>query len=220
MSSAHPHPTETILDVLIEPCDVLLFRDGRAFVPAEGHAAAGVFPPPPVPLYGALRAAILSAAGARFVRGGIDLSLLSETERYRVVEEAGTIEQLGTLCIDQSILVYEGKAGEGQTLFPMPGDVLHRKADGTAPVVVRPRALATLTGAGLRTPAVGGLGRMAPSVSSSVPEAYVPWALRGERAYYGARGGYATADTFEAYLATGTPPPRFVHPDARAEEAS
>lgn len=43
------------MDLVIEPFDVWLFRDGRPFTAGENHLARSLFPPSPQTLYGVLR---------------------------------------------------------------------------------------------------------------------------------------------------------------------
>ena len=46
--------------ILIEPSDVLLFRDGRPFSAGEGHRARSIFPPTPNTMQGVIRSKVLS----------------------------------------------------------------------------------------------------------------------------------------------------------------
>lgn len=51
-----------MMQIFIEPSDVLLFRDGRPFAAGQDHRAVSVFPPSPLTLQGAIRSRALADA--------------------------------------------------------------------------------------------------------------------------------------------------------------
>lgn len=58
--------TESTVKLFFSPCDVWMFRDSRPFDAEDDHTAAGMFPPLPTVLQGALRTAWLLLSGTGF----------------------------------------------------------------------------------------------------------------------------------------------------------
>ena len=111
----------------IDPTDVLLFRDGRSFsASTEDNLAVGHFPPRPTSIYGALRSAILSNADANF---GVSDFGIADTPAATV---AGTQTEVGALTL-QSFTLARRTSNGIERLFPVPFDILRRKADAESP---------------------------------------------------------------------------------------
>jgi len=96
---------------LIEPNDLLFFRDSRPFTAGETDFATGLFPPMPSTLYGAVRSWLLLANPAVF-------------ERFR----KGKHRVLGSPCEPGSLRIagpflYHDKRG---LLLPAPADIVIR----------------------------------------------------------------------------------------------
>lgn len=69
----HPDPPfQTLKWYTIEPLDVLLFREAKPFNPGDGSWAKGIFPPPPITVFQALRS-LVTDSGKSLIR---DLSFL------------------------------------------------------------------------------------------------------------------------------------------------
>ncbi len=54
------------MQILIEPSDVLLFRDGRPFSAEDGHRARSIFPPTPNTIQGVIRSKVLADRCGRY----------------------------------------------------------------------------------------------------------------------------------------------------------
>ena len=100
----------------IEPQDVLFFRDGRDLHASESYTASSQFPPQPGTVYGALRSAILAAAGADF-NAQVDHFGLGDD--HTAIRVAGTRTRHGSLSIRHLGLHGAG----GSPVFPVPSDV-------------------------------------------------------------------------------------------------
>ncbi|MEM0303333.1 MAG: type III-B CRISPR module-associated protein Cmr3 [Archaeoglobaceae archaeon] len=57
-----------MMELIIKPVDVWLFRDGRPFSAGEDHDAATIFPPTPFTLQGAIRTKVLVDKGVDFTQ--------------------------------------------------------------------------------------------------------------------------------------------------------
>lgn len=106
----------------IEPLDVWLFRGSRPFAAGEVFRAASQFPPPPLALVGALRAAMIRH------RGG-------DPEAFRGDEILGGATSLGQLRFRGPFLLNP----EGGLVLPAPRDVLVEKEGGSFPTVLTVR---------------------------------------------------------------------------------
>lgn len=105
-----------MLKLNLNPTDVLLFRDGRAFNAGQAQNAQTLMPPPPRTIYGALRALIMSHGEENSL-----LSYSAETPLTEPVERyAGTAKELGALEIGP---VFFTNTKTGEELFPTPADV-------------------------------------------------------------------------------------------------
>lgn len=169
----------TATHLFIQPNDVVLFRDGRAFSAGDDHVAHGLFPPNPLPLYGALRSALLSQHGATFSNED-GFGLTSSQVEHLV----GTKHTLGAL----HFAAYGLAQREGTTLrplLPMPADVLYSKDHSVTTVPLRVLEPTPLP--------VG--ARM------SLPDGLQPlWTKHSEDAYYQQRSTLLPVQNFLAYL--------------------
>lgn len=188
-------------DLFVRPADVLLFRDGRPFSAGDDHRATGLFPPPPVPFYGAFRAAAFVHQGVRFRKGGLD------GVSQAVADEMGSSAEFGRMRMTRFSLAYAGSAGL-VPLFPMPADVLRLKKGSEAP------------GAAdwLRVTPTGFTGPVQPRTNRPLPGLRLLWKQRDERAWYEDRPAFVTQAHLACYLVRGLPPAPFQHPDAAASD--
>ncbi len=108
--------------ILIEPNDVLMFRDGKPFAGGDDHFARGAFPPPPSTIYGALRSHILS------IRSGQFQTFKKEPEKIskEILDEIGSPGKLGTLKINY-FGVAENEGAQVKHFFPLPKDIVKEK---------------------------------------------------------------------------------------------
>ena len=108
-------------EIFIEPNDVLIFRDGRAFSAGDDHLASGVFPPSPTSFYGALRSALLSQHGAR-----LDGRSFEVAEKIQAI--VGSPDAFGSLMIQHFSLARKRNDGI-ELLFHLPSDVVVVEGD-------------------------------------------------------------------------------------------
>lgn len=124
------------------PDDVLFFRDGRPSAAGSDHYLRSLFPPNPVTVYGAVRAALLAKAG-------MSTAGLSQQRWQELGEdlksELGEWGGFGSLAMRGPWLVRQGGRGE-EVLLPAPADlglILEPKAasarDGEAEPAARIR---------------------------------------------------------------------------------
>lgn len=121
--------------ILIEPLDVLMFRDSKPFTGGESHRAKSIFPPLPRVFQGAIRSKYL-------VDRGIDFSKYktaykkNKSELKEVYQDIGTPEpeNYGRLRLKGPLLAeVDNDAGIKEIYFPMPrntvGKAITRPAD-------------------------------------------------------------------------------------------
>jgi len=108
-------------EIFVEPNDVLIFRDGRAFSAGDDHLASGVFPPSPSSFYGALRSALLSQHGAR-----LDGRSFEVAEKIQAI--VGSPDAFGSLMIQHFSLARKRNDGI-ELLFHLPSDVVVVEGD-------------------------------------------------------------------------------------------
>jgi len=112
--------------ILIEPLDVVLFRDSKPFAAGESHRAKSLFPPNPIPLAGALKSKIL-------VDHGIGFTIFKDASRHHELNEAqrqvlkrvGDSDGYGNLRLKGPFLVKQEEGGTSQigiedVYFPLP----------------------------------------------------------------------------------------------------
>lgn len=174
-------------DLFLRPCDVVVFRDGRPFSAGNDHLATGPFPPAPSALYGALRAAGLLHAGARFQGRNVSLPNGSAHQR-ELLPDTGNPDELGDLAITRFALAHHPENGPVTPLYPYPADVLRRTEDEDHRQRFTPQPLPT----GARTNAPSGLRPL--------------WHAHSETHYFEPVPGLVAHDAFFEYLATGQPP--------------
>ncbi len=172
-------------DIFIEPNDVLIFRDGRAFSAGDDHLALGVFPPSPTNFYGAFRSALLSQHNATFSGNSFRTS-------DSIASLVGSPEELGTLCIEHFSLARRSNTGL-ELLFPIPNDLLVTKG-----------AEASSSTAALHS---SKFMRLTPNQFGSAFKANVPldgillgWALHNETDRLEYARGFLDHNTFQRYL--------------------
>ncbi len=109
--------------LLIEPLDVLLFRDGRPFSAGMDHLAGSVFPPLPSTIAGFIRSRLFVEAGGDWLRA---------RERFG---DLGGPDGYGDFRIEGLFL-----RRDGTDYVPVPGDVVRPKgsADGGPFMLSRP----------------------------------------------------------------------------------
>jgi len=112
---------------LLEPNDVLSFRDGKPFGSADDHNVMLEFPPSPATFYGAIRSSILAKSVSNFsALSGLDDEAKSIVGTAGQYSEMGYTAHLGTLEISR-LLFYHKTAG---VLFPAPADLVQKKKTG------------------------------------------------------------------------------------------
>ena len=135
--------------VLLEPEDVLLFRDSRPFTAGEDFRAEGRFPPLPPPVAGAIRSSLLQpalrAAGKTFADFADSARTTPELQEIR--DALGEADTMGRLHL-AGPLVCRFTPGivdvvdAAQPLFPLPADLLGqqvpRPSDGPPPGLRKP----------------------------------------------------------------------------------
>ena len=107
----------------IEPLDVLFFRDSRPFAAGEGFRAAGVFPPTPMPLFGALRTRIMAGLEDEATGEAADFAAYAERARtgrpYWVFDHVGGPDDPGPLCMTGPFLKLNNTL-----CLPLPKDLM------------------------------------------------------------------------------------------------
>ncbi len=104
------------MKLLIEPLDVMLFRDGRAYNAGEDHVASSVFPPPASVIQGVLRTSYL-------VQNDVDLT------KYANGSETSTNEAIGNPGDEEVPFRIRGpfvarlNGDNCELLFPWPADL-------------------------------------------------------------------------------------------------
>ena len=183
--------------LFVEPNGVLLFRDGRPFSAGDDHLAVGIFPPNPIPFYGALRSAMLGQHGAIFKQGGFDVG------DDAVRKEVGSPASPGTLAITHFSLAQRG-GKDVRLLFPAPRDVLrHKEEEAGDPVLLCPSSFSI-------------------DVRTNLPFSYLRplWHRRSERDLYTSLEGVLGHHTFYQYLAGRPPVKAQDEPLTRQDEAA
>jgi CRISPR-associated protein Cmr3 len=99
---------------VLEPVDVLFFRDARPFSAGQEFNARGVFPPPPSAVCGAIRTAAMLQHGVRFREDG---SLAQVPPEVREVWGAPG-GPIGRAHIRGPFLI-----ADGEPLYPLPADL-------------------------------------------------------------------------------------------------
>lgn len=120
------------MKAFIEPSDVLFFRDGRTFDRGDDHVARLVFPPMPIPFYGAIRSSII----AEYWKNFKEFANGTETVASTIV---GSKSDLGTMSIRHFSLAT--KSGENvEALYPIPSDLVELKEPrGNRFVILSPK---------------------------------------------------------------------------------
>ncbi|ABM61413.1 type III-B CRISPR module-associated protein Cmr3 [Halorhodospira halophila] len=113
----------------IEPQDVLFFRGNRLFG-EPGNAGAALMPPWPSVFAGALRSAMLSAAGA-------DPAQLRSGELPAPLDTVlGTPEEPGTFTLTGVTLARRQSSGTAEPLHPLPADLSVERDEATGECAV------------------------------------------------------------------------------------
>lgn len=103
--------------ILIEPLDVLLFRDGKPFTRSENHRATSLFPPTMLTLQGALRSLLISE------QGDWDRYLANRDATLNAAIGAPKTNDLGALRLAGPYLVRR-RGQHYARYFPLPADVV------------------------------------------------------------------------------------------------
>lgn len=177
------------MDIFIRPDDVLLFRDGRAFSAGEAGLASGIFPPAPVPFYGAIRSAMLSQKNAVFSRPASGDGWTFDASQA-LLDEVGSTTSLGAMAIRRFSMARE-RAGQIEQLFAVPLDLLiqvnHAGGNGSHNVrLLQPQ-------------------RMPFADMSNLPCQQYLWSQAHEMDRYESAGELLTESQFQTYL-EGRPP--------------
>jgi CRISPR-associated protein Cmr3 len=107
--------------LLIEPHDVLLFRDGKPFSAGTDIRARSLFPPTPFTIQGSIRARVLFSSG---VSPG-DYAQGSTPAAQQLRQLIGTPQgSYGTLHFRGPFLARQ-ENGQWSCYFPLPADVVH-----------------------------------------------------------------------------------------------
>ena len=138
--------------LFIEPCDVLLFRDGKPFSAGDDHFARSLFPPLPRTFQGAVRAAVLA-------RYGFDAAAAAPV--------IGDSDSCGSIKQMLGPFIARMDNGNVTELFPLPLDLGLSKINDSGrdhavpPVRLKPRQL--------------------PGISTDLNLACLPWAATAAR---------------------------------------
>lgn len=117
--------------ILIEPLDVVLFRDSKPFAAGESHRAKSTFPPNTLPLVGALKSKILVEHSIDFAifRVPFQHNALRETQQ-KVIQKIGGPDGYGNLQLKGPFLVKTKSNGSQIEIqdfyFPLPLNLLER----------------------------------------------------------------------------------------------
>ncbi|MDW8327247.1 MAG: type III-B CRISPR module-associated protein Cmr3 [Anaerolineales bacterium] len=115
--------------LLLQPHDVLLFRDGKPFAAGADTRARSLFPPTPFTVQGAIRARMLFSSEVRphdYVFNG------SDPQVQKLREKIGFMSQnYGQLQLRGPFLVKKANEHNGQWVryFPLPADIVKNKND-------------------------------------------------------------------------------------------
>jgi CRISPR-associated protein Cmr3 len=117
--------------ILIEPSDVLLFRDGRPFSAGEGHRARSIFPPTPNTMQGVIRSKVLSDRCGRYETYKNGCNGCEKQSNCTIPDEIGRPAQngrgsYGNLKIRGAIIAKYEKT-KVTPYFPVPADVVEVK---------------------------------------------------------------------------------------------
>ncbi|GIU81025.1 MAG: type III-B CRISPR module-associated protein Cmr3 [Acidobacteria bacterium] len=116
-------------ELLIEPHDVLLFRDGRPFRAGEDTRARSLFPPTPFTVQGAIRARVLFSSGVSLADYA---SPNPSQEAQQLRQQIGVPGQkYGSLRL-QGPLLARKENGHWKLYVPAPADVLAKESGGYA----------------------------------------------------------------------------------------
>jgi len=105
-----------VMQIVIRPMDVWLFRDGKPFRAGEDHAAETLFPPSPFTLQGAIRTKVLADKG-------VNLAEFAKNGERNPDPDVGYGENFGKLRLRGPLLM-RCKDGKWERLIPMPTDVV------------------------------------------------------------------------------------------------
>lgn len=116
--------------LFLEPLDVTLFRDGRAYNAGEDHAAASIFPPPPSVIQGVLRTSYL-------VQNGVGLADYAggNNEANQAIGRPGDESVPFTV---KGPFMARQNGGGCELLFPWPADLIVTRGDEPACVPASP----------------------------------------------------------------------------------
>lgn len=154
-------------NLLIQPTDVWLFRDGRPFAAGEQSRAASIFPPTPRTMQGALRSARLGQSGERF-----DARHWSP----ELKNEVGEPNNFGQLKMRGPLLVQQDETGQWHRFYPLPADVTKLQSDWQ---ILRPQSPAQF-----QTNWQAGLLPLLPTTSSEPIKFALDWMRDDDLARY------------------------------------
>ncbi len=112
--------------LVLEPHDVLLFRDGRPFTAGEETRARSLFPPTPFTVQGAIRARVLFSSGVSPLDYASERPSPRAQELHRLIGRPG--RDYGRLRLRGPLLVRREK-GSWVRYFPLPADLVRVKDD-------------------------------------------------------------------------------------------
>jgi CRISPR-associated protein Cmr3 len=116
------------MQIFIEPCDVLLFRDGRPFSAGEEHRARSIFPPTPNTIQGVIRSKVLAERCGRYQEYKDGCLNCPENNNCKIPKEIGTpaYNHYGNLQIKVTLLAKYEKQNL-TAYFPVPTDIVQIK---------------------------------------------------------------------------------------------
>jgi len=103
-----------MMQIVIRPIDVWLFRDGKPFTAGEDHLAESTFPPSPFTLQGAIRTKILADKG---------VNLFEFARQKKPDPDIGYGDNFGNLRLCGPLLM-RYKDGRWERLIQIPADVV------------------------------------------------------------------------------------------------
>ncbi len=107
--------------VLIEPNDVLLFRDGKPFAAGEDHRARSLFPPMPFTMQGVVRSKVLFDSGV-----GLRDYAHGAPSAQALIQQIGTPSgNYGQLRLHGPFVAKRNDEGSIIRYFPLPADVVN-----------------------------------------------------------------------------------------------
>lgn len=120
-----------MMQIFIEPSDVLLFRDGRPFSAGEGHRARSLFPPTPNTIQGVIRSKVLADRCGRYQQYKDGCNSCSEQNTCTIPQEIGRPASAGQGSYGdmhlKGALIAKYHYSKLTAYFPIPADIVQVK---------------------------------------------------------------------------------------------